>query len=371
MAIREGRWDCQYCATQGILGRYQACPICSKSRPAGTRFYLPENAEEVTEGDLVAFARRGPDWICEFCGSSNGAERTTCQSCQAERGSAPTQQVKTYQPGQAPQTGDMTLTGSARESTPVGAGSLLDLADWDERIGRLSRRPLLIAGLILLLVCGGFVALTGRQFINREVEVRVAGFEWTRTVEVETYRTVTEEDWTLPAGGRLIRQQEAVHHYDQVLAGYETRSREVPEQVYAGSRTYVCGVRDLGNGFFEDVTCTEPVYETRYRTETYQEPIYNQVPVYQTQYTYDIEKWVVDRVETADGRNRQPAWPAVALSDTVREGQKTETYWVIFNDGEGQSYRMAFPYDAWLQFQEGGRHALVTNGRGEAIELAD
>ena len=45
MAIREGRWDCQYCGTKGALGRHKACPVCTAPRERGTKFYLPKDAK--------------------------------------------------------------------------------------------------------------------------------------------------------------------------------------------------------------------------------------------------------------------------------------------------------------------------------------
>ena len=41
MAIREGRWDCQYCGTTGIPGREKVCPNCARSRPEGTKSICP------------------------------------------------------------------------------------------------------------------------------------------------------------------------------------------------------------------------------------------------------------------------------------------------------------------------------------------
>ena len=71
MAVREGRWDCQYCGTMGILGRHTVCTSCAKSRPEGTKFYLADDAPVVTEGQQLKEAQLGADWICPYCASSN------------------------------------------------------------------------------------------------------------------------------------------------------------------------------------------------------------------------------------------------------------------------------------------------------------
>ena len=67
--------------------------------------------------------------------------------------------------------------------------------------------------------------------------------------EIEIASVVHPEGLRLipdPAAGRLLSEREEIHHYDQVLDHYETRQRDVEEQVQVGTETYVCGQRDLG-----------------------------------------------------------------------------------------------------------------------------
>jgi hypothetical protein len=362
MAVREGRWDCQYCGTKEILGRHTVCTSCAKSRPEGTKFYLADEAAEVSETKQLKEAQLGADWVCQYCASSNRADRTSCQHCGAAREeSSPQQQVQNFKAGEAPRSGDMDLEAMARPMTQPAKPAGL----------RWNRAVLGIGGLVGLLflcicLCGGYFL-----FSEKEVDVTVAEIRWQRTIQVEAYRTVVEEDWSVPAGGRTISQREAIHHYDSVLVGYETQQREVSEQVQTGSRTYVCGQRDLGNGYFEDVECSEPIYETQYRTETEQVPIYEQVPVYQTEYSYEIEKWVVDRTEEAAGTERQTNWPAVTLAENEREGQRTEAYQVVFVDEEGKAYEMTFTEGEWLAFERGGRYQLKVTRLGEPVEVVE
>jgi hypothetical protein len=364
MAVREGRWDCQYCGTKGILGRHTVCTNCAKSRPEGTKFYLVDDAPVVAEGQQLKQAQLGADWICQYCASSNRADRTTCQHCGAAREeSNPQQQVQNYKAGEAPRSGDMDLEAMARPMTQTAVPV--------SGLSRLLRNKALlgiggVVGLLFLCMClcAGFFL-----FGEKEVDVTAAEIGWQRTIQVEAYRTVVEEDWSVPAGGRTISQQEEIHHYDSVLVGSETRERQVSEQVQTGSRTYVCGSRDLGNGYFEDVECTDPIYETRYRTETYQEPIYEQVPVYQTKYSYEIEKWVVDRTEERSGTDHQAHWPTIRLGDNEREGQRTEEYRVPFVDEESKQYEMTFTEGEWLAIERGGRYRLKVSRLGEPLEV--
>lgn len=357
MAIREGRWDCRYCGTTGIPGREKVCPNCARSRPEGTKFYLAKEQDEaeIKEASLIKEAKSGADWICEYCGSSNPQGENVCHHCGAAREStSPEQAIKTYGAGEAPSRGDM-----APEPTPQPVTQ-------DKK-----KQPawLPIVGVLALLVlvacaCGAFLI-----FRNTEKNVTVAEMSWERTVGVEAFRTVTEEDWEVPAGGRTLSERQEIRSYEQVLTGYVPAQRQVSEQVQVGQRTYVCGQRDLGNGFFEDVECTEPVYETRYRTEYYDEPVYEQVPVYDTLYTYEIDKWVTDRTERAAGNDQQPSWPAIALAANEREGTRTEQYVIVFVDEDGERYTMEFTEEEWLTFEPRGTYELRVSGLGEPVEI--
>ena len=94
MAIREGRWDCQYCGNIGNLGRHRNCQNCGHSRPEGTKFYLADDSE-VTDKKLQRQALVGPDWICEYCRTSNAVDIAVCGSCGAARDeTSPVQDVK-------------------------------------------------------------------------------------------------------------------------------------------------------------------------------------------------------------------------------------------------------------------------------------
>ena len=362
MAVREGRWDCQYCGTKGVFGRHKSCPVCATSRPAGTKFYLPADAETVTDEDRLGYALMGPDWICAFCGSSNRASHKVCQSCFAEKKEDTVkQEVKEYI--DAPTSGDMTFEPG---ESPKAVSSSLS----QEAPGRLPRWITVGGALTIILVLGicGFIASS--FFINSTVDVEVQSYEWERTVEVEAYRTIDESDWEIPAGGRVTGQAEEIHHYDQVLTGYEQKSRQVAEEVYVGEETYVCGQRDLGNGFFEDITCSDSIYETQYRTEFYDEPQYEEVPVYQMKYSYEIDKWVYDRTATASGQTHTAEWPVLILENNEREGAKTESYGILFNAADGETYRLEFSYSEWLEYSEGQTYKLEVNGFGEPGEIS-
>lgn len=356
MAVREGRWDCQYCGTKGILGRHKVCPNCARSRPEGTKFYLPEDADTIEDERLEEQARLGPDWICAFCGSSNPSNLEVCRHCNAPRESTSAQQeVKEFAPGAAPRTGDMTVPDPHEKyRQPAQPAPKKERPRW----------LIPVIGAVILFAClFGAVAL----FRGNELDVSIQDMQWERSVVVEELQTVTEEGWEIPQGAQLISQQEEIREYDQVVVGYETKERQVSERVQVGERTYVCGQRDLGNGFFEDIECTEPVYETQQRTETYEEPIYEQVPVYGTKYTYEIERWTEVRTERVTGHDQQAYWPELSLGPNQREGERQESYQIVFGSEDGERFTLTFPLEQWLSFESRGNYKLRVNSFGEPI----
>lgn len=333
MAIREARWDCTYCGTKGNLGRSKSCHHCGRSRPGGTKFYLPDDAAEVTDDQLLEQAAGGPDWICAFCGTSNKSESTACRSCGAAReGTSEEQEVKTYALGEAPTTGDMDLD----EKEPVPPA--------DDAGQKSKIKPLAIVGAAILAVaCIAIVAFI--IFGGRDVTANIEGFEWQREIDIEAFRTVTEEDWSVPAGGRILSEREEKHHDEEVLDHVE-----VSEEV--------CGQIDLGDGFFEDKICTV------------EEPVYRQEPVYQPFYTYEIDKWIVVRTAQDGGSDHSPFWPRADLTDGEREGKRSESYSIIFKDSDREVRTFTVDdLDEWEKYESNQGVVLKLNALGGISEI--
>jgi hypothetical protein len=341
----------------GNLGRHKSCKKCGRSRPAGVKFYLADEASIVEEEALLAEAGKGPDWVCAFCGTSNAVERETCQACGAGREADSHQQAVTdYAPGEAPTTGDMTV-----EERPPAKVAAKPAAS--------NRNLIILIGLAAFVVLCMGLAVAFLVFGGREERATVSGFEWQRTVAVEAFQTVEEEDWSVPEGGRIKSQRQAIQSYVDVLDRYETRQREVQEQVQVGTEDYVCGQRDLGNGFFEDVMCQRPIYETQSRTETYEEPIYRQEPVFATLFVYDIDKWNVVRTDEAAGQDHSPMWPRSDLASNEREGDRTERYVVYFSDENGETYPWELTLAEWERYEMGQSVVLEFDSFGNLEEV--
>lgn len=154
----------------------------------------------------------------------------------------------------------------------------------------------------------------------------------------------------MPAGGRLLYTNSEIRTYKQVLDHYETKTRQVPHQVLDG---YTTTYSNNGNGTFTEHRT--PRYRTEYRTETYQDPVYRQEPVYDTKYYYNIDRWVKTRSVKTSGTTDEPYWGTVELKSKERQGSKTESYnvtvSVVKGNGKNKEYTYCSDFDEWKRYE--------------------
>ncbi|MEO0469185.1 MAG: Ran-binding zinc finger domain-containing protein [Bacteroidota bacterium] len=343
MAIRVGRWDCTVCGTKGNLGPETRCHNCGSPRPENVRFYLPTDAEIVEDEVRLEEAKAGPDWICGHCSNQNKHVHLICQSCgnpRDEKSEDVDLQVREYKTGEVPE------ESFERERTIHP----LEKARQQRAVPKRKHplRWLLLAGLILF---GGYLFL---RSVPRQVDANIDQFKWERTLQVLHNEAVQHEDWSHPANAFDVSSFRAIHHYDQVLRGYETRTRTV--QVPVGEERYVCGQRDRGNGYFEDVYCSRTIYENR--QENYEEPIYEQVPVFQTKYRYKVMEWVAraENLLHSSADDQKPQWPSVPSVKSGRNwknGDRTEKYYILIRENNGSQHLEQISYDLWKGLSPG------------------
>lgn len=373
MAVYEGKWRCTFCRTV-CRGRDMNCSGCGARRGADVEFFLEDDAPPVTDEALLRQANDGPDWLCETCGGSNRFSVEQCGTCGAPRGNSRVRQV--------------TLTSSNSNpapSNPAPGRVAASAARVPWRTPNLTLIALVVAigGTALialsLLMALGFANMNGDPAQKalglktapqplvapppRKVELAVDRVEWKRSIVIEEYRDVVSEDWagSVPQDARILSQRQAVYSYDHVKVGSHIVQEHYTERVKVGTRTvtesyteresngterYKCGTRNRGNGYFEDVYCTRPVYRTvrktrskevddyqtvpRVRDKTVDD--YEDVPVYRLKITYSIKRWVNADTRVAQGADLTPRWPEVSTGRARREGQRAESYRVFLRD---------------------------------------
>lgn len=388
-------WKCTTCSTI-IRGDSRTCPNCGTPISEGTKYLMPDNAEVIKAvndnriliGDNISIDDNGvksevvpeclksdnPNWNCSYCGYQNKYENIVCESCGANK----SESEKDYFGNEINMNNKNkedyeNLTGhkyvdNRQENTniisqshnPINQQSINNIIDSvstkDVIIDKLKRISVIVLPIMLII----FLVWL---FIPVTRESEVTGFQWERTIEVETFTCCHESGWSLPKDATLTDKKQEIHHYNQVLDHYEKKSKQVAEEVLDG---YDTSYEDLGNGQAKEVKT--PRYKTVYKTEYYNEPVYISVPEYRTKYYYDIGRWKkTDELNTA-GFDKNPYWYEtnipVSISNPTyndkKQGKKIENYYVIIIDEKGKIQNIKRDYTEWISFSENDKITYKT-----------
>jgi len=298
-------------------------------------------------------AKAGRDWHCKFCGAANIASDEKCAQC----GASHRDPLPPVAPDPVPI--HRTYTPQPEPPPPENLGpEPFKFPEIPADAWKWGAGVLLILGLVL----GGFWF-----FSTREIQVSVTGFSWSRDIQIEAYRTVTESGWSLPPGGRLVSSEQRIESYDHVLDHYETRTWTTNDRVQTGQS---CHEEDSGNGFSEDV-CT-PTYSYEEHTHSEQVPVYRDDPVYGTWYTYNIEKWVPDYVAHAGANDHKPFWPAYSIGANQRVGLQTQGYTAyLIDQKESKKYQVSLDEARWDSLSIGQRLTASVNQLGIVMSIKE
>ena len=368
----EGFWDCHYCDKIGIRGGIRECPNCGKARDENTTFYLNKRNMSYVPKEKTIYINKNPDWVCNYCNQLNSDNFCSCTSCSAPR----TDENLNYFENRDKQNKKDEENYSQFDDTTKAFESLSDLSNTFSNISynehSLSFRDFFTSHISnILIALFSILAIAGLIFIfiPKPQQLTVQNFSWQRSIEIERYQTVKESDWNLPAGARLLYAQEEFSHYEEVLDHYETKTREVAKERLVGYEEYVSGYRDLGNGYFEEIISSSPVYETYYETETYEEPVYRNEAVFRTKYYYEIDKWLFERSVKTSGKDKEPYWGEVNLASDERVSSERENYYISALNKKGKEKSITLSYEDWNSLEIGENVTLkISFGYGEIVE---
>jgi hypothetical protein len=164
-----------------------------------------------------------------------------------------------------------------------------------------------IAKGVALAVVIAVVVLVMSHFARpRELNVVIERLVWERTINVEKYKTVQENAWYLPSGGRLLYAQEELHHMNTAT-------------LFLGGKM----------GFAA-------------------------TPAYRTRYYYEIERWAFERAITTGGVNDTPFWGTEELDADEQWSVADEFYrMVVTRIDNGESFAVLVEYSVWSSYGVG------------------
>ncbi len=308
-------WDCPNCDTTKLLGvTHRYCPACGSPQDASKRYFPPDDEKIAVEDHVYA----GADVQCRQCDTPNSASAVFCTGCGS------------------PLDGGKEI--ARKEDAVVGAPpapkpGATPPPPPPPATGGTSRRSgcLLMLGAVMLFVLASVLVYA---FWTTEASLEVTGHSWSRTIEVEVYKTVREDAW---------KESVPTAAYEVSCRDKKRDTRKVPD----GEDCKKVNV-DQGDGTFKQ----KEECKTRYREED----------VYDRFCDYKIDKWARDRTAKADGRGFEPApsWPELSLRTCQsigceREGRRDEAYTVHF---KAEDAEMACTYGdepAWKAFAAGSK----------------
>lgn len=360
--LQEGRWACPSCGSI-VLGRYESCPSCAAPRPAGVRFFLPDDEPYVVDPNLLADAQSGVDWSCDSCGgankgSINGARVQACVHCGEGRDHSDADEtVRTL--SSAPRNADEALRlEKAAKRTHAQTRKEVRSVPLSSRQPQPHSFGLITAVLLVVVVLVGLVT---SLLWTYTAPATITGGAWEHTVTTEVYKRLKREGFNPPADATITRTERREERKDRILTGYSPKTSM--QRVAAGVESYPCGTRDMGNGYFQAMSCTR----TRYVQQpvTTQEPVYRWIPVYGDYAFYTIDRWVDDTKSTASGSlHQEPTWNIPPVNNTtapgkryalgaIREARRAATYTLLLDLGEDDPRVLRVNRSTYNQAREG------------------
>lgn len=395
----EGYWTCSYCGTKDIGGLTKTCPNCGHPQAKGLKFYVKSGPKKYLDPEVAKDYGKGADWVCAYCGSYNRYDSVVCQNCGSGKADAEedyfgrevkvspkedynsehymsddedvqtemhdkedAKQAQTLEVEQSPspwkedessdsfyQYYDYMKQNNSYNNYDKDESVVSKLQDF---LGNINFKAVftflgggaLIIALIMLLIS---------IFTPRTYDAQVADKSWNRNVTIQELRTFDENDWDVPAGARVYDRRQEIRDYDKVIDHYDTVKHEVPREVFDH---YDYEYYDNGDGTFDEEKIE--VYKTVYDIEYEKVPVYDYIPIYDTKYYYEIDRWTYDRTEKSSGKLDVPYWPEFDLGDKERESGRSETYTIYF-ETEKKTYSKTVSYEEWKEYNLGEKYQIT------------
>lgn len=351
-----GYWDCEFCGTKKIEGNVKSCPNCGRPVGDDIKYYIDTSSIEYVNDEDVP---QGEEWRCNYCGSYNRFDVKECRNCGSTRNEENKtyskiheiekvenekfiKEIKDYEKRYNPYNFSSTICEVKKKVIP----NVRDFVNHNFKKIFISLFAIIaIISIIFLL-------------IPKEKTLYVTGFSWERNIVIDKYQTVFDDDWYLPPTARLRYTREEIRSYTREIVGYDDET--YTEREIVGYKEVVTGYRDLGNGYFEEETRSEPVYE--YVTKTRKVAKYEDKPVYDTKYYFDIDKYVYYRTVKTSGFNKMPYWgeePEEKLNPKIgdeRVSSRNEIYKISaynLDIGETSLAEYSLNYSMWNYINKG------------------
>ncbi len=388
MAKVLGYWRCDYCQSgDKIPGNVRNCPNCGRPVGENVKYEIDSSFKRV-----VASKREvpsGPDWKCNYCSSYNRFEETICKNCGALKENESLNYFENLSKEDKIDYEDEVIDINEKVEpfetfSESFKAEILDEESSDRNYysytgssknifsNIISKHNLKIFGIIfsVILAIVGITLLV----IPKEKEIMVESFSWERVMYIEKYTTCYESDWNLPAGARLRDTEDEITYYTDVFVGYEEERYTVTELDHIESR--IVDYKDLGNGYFDEITETEEIYRDVEMTTMVKK--YEPQAVYDTMYYYDTDKFSYNRSVVTKASDKNPYWgeeppkydiPKIGDERVSSRKEKYMIYGTILDEKQ-ETKQYTLDFSSWDSLNEGDviRCKVYITGKIKIIE---
>jgi hypothetical protein len=352
----ELQWTCPNCGTKNP-GPQKTCSSCGSPQPKNVKFEQVPQQALIQDQEKLAQAKKGADIHCPYCGTRNPADAAICSQCGGDLKSGEKREagrvVGAYstqpQPVKQIICPNCATPNPDNRATCSACGANLHEPQSEQAVpaapagtARSGRTMVLVGVVAGLLVVALVVVLISKFSSRQQLAATVEAINWSRAIAIQELRDATYSGW-----------QEDVP-VEAVLGDCELREHHTQEQLPSGGEFQeVCGTpytKDTGSGYGEVVQDCSYV-------------------VYQPFCDFTVKEWqVVDQVQ-ANGSQDGPIWPEVQLRAGQQEGQRSETYTVIFDmEGERYTYTTTDPQE-FSEFLPGSQWILLLNGFNQIVDI--
>ncbi|MCK5535454.1 MAG: hypothetical protein KAI79_01440, partial [Bacteroidales bacterium] len=346
------------------------CPNCGAPIPQPISglpvernpYYLPPKSEQIILQDEYAkkLAEAGPNWTCTSCDSSVSPLRNHCDSCGTGRnGEKPP--VKPEVVINIPKETDRSQQFKKEEKSANKKEQSENHKQKQEKKQRkrktqpkkpfFKRYKIAIIILTILTVIVAGRALYLKQFYKTTAELaQVNSLLWQRTIHMQEFKALRESKWAndkIPEDAYDKTESERIRSYESVPDGKEkieiTKYKKVTKYKTSTSTRIINNAN--GTATEETYTYSEPYTEEEPFTEYKYKTKYKEVPVYDTEINYTVNRWVVMNGVFTSGKDRNLFWPnfqfsehsPVQFGDTREKFRTTEYFLFITEKGNKKS----------------------------------
>lgn len=372
--IVENTWVCSSCKCTN-KGRHMKCQSCGSPKEKHEKYDTSKNltSPEVSNPELLAQAKAGKNWKCEFCGNDQRDTFGSCQQCGAERVKKPTISEKCPRCGSTGWVedpacpacpipiGDETIEkvkkSNLERTFVTNTGGYREAPQTYSETGKPRKAKksfnwrFFTVGLLTMAGVASIVGFLVWAFVPHEEHVVVDDIYWRYDATLQQRKLNHGEDWdgNMPNDAFNVSCLTQEHGTEDCNP-YDCNCHEVTNYCSEDCNcreSCSTSCSDNGNGYSTcNETCSEicSTCEVACGSHTECDTCYEQCTVYDEWCEYEYYTWITLTTQWTQGHCHNPFEPDLQIQDNPPSPQRIireHQYLVTFKNDEGDTWEYA------------------------------